>query len=332
MAVGIKNIAEKTGFSEATVSLALNGSKLVNIKTKEKILQTAKQMGYIPNNAARNLARKNNFSLGLIVPDIENVFYASLVKHINEEAKRRGYSLMIAISQNSAENEKKIIEDMIQNRISGLIIVPMNVPNEKPDYIKSLEDYHIMYVFCSDYYTHLESDAPVVMSNLKDGMYKITKMVTSRGYKKIAFLTGSDDVASIKLRLEGFKLAAKQSGADAKVFALDDVGYGSACEKTKQIMRDFADTEVFVCVNDMVALGVINTLASMGLSVPKDKGVTGFDNIIFSKVAFTQITTVSQDIKQIAKKSVEQLINMTEGKEGKNVFIDTKIEVRNSLL
>ena len=328
MSVRIKDIAEKTGFSEATVSLAINNSSLVNQNTKKKILKAAKECGYVPNSAARNLARQESSCFGLIVPDIENVFYASLVKHINQAVKALGFSLIIAISDNNAATEKRIVADMIENRVRGVIIVPMDMPNPSPQYFEKLSNFDIPFVFCSDVYDEYKNKAPVVMSDLESGMYELTKTVIENGYQNVVYLTGAEDVPSLKMRQSGFEQAAKDKGVHTRIFRMERVDYDCACRATEELINQDRDIDAFVCVNDMIALGVINTLSSFGISVPEQIGVTGFDNIVFSKVSYPAITTVDQDIAKLAEVSVALLNDETKVEQS---LVLTKVELRGSI-
>ena len=325
--VGIKDIAKKVGCSEATVSLAMNNSPLVNKNTKKERLKIADEIGYIPNLSARALARKKSGCLGLIIPDIENVFYSSLVNYINHAAVENGYKLIIAVSENNAESENHIISTMIENRVEGVIFVPMNVSNSNNAYISQLEDYKIPFVFCSDYYEEYKDKAPVVMSDLENGMYELVKKVISLGYKNIAYLTGDNSVKSLHLRTKGFNRAIEECGVNCNIVKLDKLNYNAAQKVVKLILKEHPEIDAFVGINDMVAIGIINALSELGINVPEEKGVVGFDNVIFSKVSYPRITTIEQDIEMMANECVEMLIN---GKKN-DYIIPTKYIERDSI-
>ena len=328
MAVGIKDIAKRANCSEATVSLALRGNSLVSEKTRAAILEIDKEIGYIPNLAARKLARRESGCLGLVIPDIENVFYASLVKHINAATKERGYDLIIAVSENNPAAEKKILSNMIENRVEGVVFVPMNKANPDPSYLSVLSDYHIPYVFCTDYYESLHGAAPVIMSDLEGGMYRLTKEVLRLGYQNPVYLTGDDAVMSLRLRQAGFERAAAETSTDSCIYRLETLNYRAAHNAIGGILKKRPDTDVFICVNDMIAAGTLNALSEGNYPVPQ-KGVAGFDNVIFSRISYPKISTVEQDIKTIAETSVTVLLEKKENKE--NIMIPTKIIKRESL-
>ncbi len=235
------------------------------------ILEIADEIGYIPNLSARALARKKSGCIGLVIPDIENVFYSSLVKYINEAAQASGYKLIIAVSENKRESENHIISTMIENRVEGVIFVPMNAPNEDTSYLTQFDDYYIPYVFCSDYY-EAQKKVPIVMSDLEKGMYDLVRKVVSYGYKNIDYLTGDDAVTSVRLRTSGFVKAAEESNVKYSITKLDKID-NTAKEAVSRILRDYPETDIFVGVNDMVAIGVVNGLSELKYDVPADKGL-----------------------------------------------------------
>lgn len=331
MPIGIKDIAAAAGVSEATVSLALNRSGLVSDRTRERILAIAGELGYVPNAAARSLARRKNRMLGLIVPDIENVFYSTLVKYINGHAHAMGYGLSIGISDNRAETERRIVDEMIQNRPAGVIAVPMNVPNRNPSYFAHLDRYQVPYLFCSDYYKALAGAAPRVLSDLESGMYALARHVAELGYRDIVYMTGSSSVPTLELRETGLRRALGERGLEPCVLRLGRLDYAEACRRTRQHMERKRKPDAFVCVNDMLAIGVVNTLTAMGVSVPGDIGVAGFDDVIFSHISPIEITTVRQDIGEMAARSVEGIIRMAGGERPEDRLIATSMVCRNSL-
>lgn len=309
MVVRIKDIARMVGCSEATVSLALNNSNLVKQETKELILKTADEVGYIPNVSARALVKMKSGCIGLVIPDIENVYYASLVKYINQATHDQGYELTIALSDNQAQSEEKAISTMIRNRVEGVIFVPMNLPNQDAAYLRRLQRYSIPYVFCSDYYRGEKDGVPVIMADLEQGMYDLVTRVAQRGYRHISYLTGDDRVVSLELRTKGFRRAAEENGLSYHISRLPRMDYNSARAAVQEILQTQPETEAFVCVNDMSAIAAVNVLSEMGLRVPEDKGVAGFDNVIFSRISSPGIHTVKQDLEQIAAESVATLLD-----------------------
>ncbi len=308
MAVGIKDIAQKLGVSEATVSLALNGNPLVNAETSKRVKKAAKEMGYRPNPYARKLVLKKSGMIGVVVPDIENVFYASFVHYLNLHSRNTGYSLSIYLSENIPQREEVIIDDLIAAQVEGIIYIPANVPDDGAKQLNKLRDSEIPTISATTAF----ADFPCIMSDLKAGMAALTAHVLRNGRRRLAYISGPRGVYALDIREEGLREALRENGMDPEsvlFFHMKAVTYDCACEAARLIREQYADqVDGIICVNDVMALGVINTL-EQHLDIPGALTVTGFDDSIFSIASPIPITTVRQDVEAIAKKSIEVLID-----------------------
>ena len=164
----MEDVARRAGLSKATVSLALNGSTRINAQTRARLQALAREMGYRPNPYARNLVTRRSHQIGLIVPDIENVYYASLAQSIFNQLRTSDYGLSISVSMNSPELEHKIIRRMIENRMDALMLAPVNTPNEHPDYLSLLDEAGMPLLFVTADYP--SAALPRVMCDLYGGM------------------------------------------------------------------------------------------------------------------------------------------------------------------
>lgn len=328
--VKLEDVARACGVSTATASLALNDSPLVKTETKQRVREVSKKMGYLPNEIARSLVKKKSRQLGVIVPDILNCFYATFVSELNNFVQAMHYGLTIYVSNNSPERESKIIDDMIRNNVEGAIIVPINERNVSPQYISKLSRLNIPFLFAVDYYDGIE--ATRVMSDCETGMYKMVKYLIGKGYTDIAFLSGDTSVFTLKARLDGYVKALEEASLGSRLIKVDTIDYNGACSAIEKCMKKGERHQVFVCPNDMMALGVINTLRSHDISVPEECAVTGYDNVMFSMISSVPITTVEQDISKIARKSSELIFDMIEGdKMGCHEYlVKTKLILRAS--
>jgi len=324
------DIAEAAGVSIGTVSLAINDSPLVNSETKKKIKKLSQEMGYIPNEAARSLVRKKSRQFGVIIPEISNYFYSTFIKELNSFVHSMNYGLTISISDNNPAQECMIIDEMIRNNVEGVIIVPFNERNSSPEYINKLRKVGIPFLFAVDYYDGI--DACHVISDLETGMYNLVKYLISLKYTDIAYLSGDPSVITLKMRENGYRRAVEEASLQSHIIRVRAVDYTEACSVIQDCIRNGSMHRVFVCPNDMMALGVINTLRNNGISVPSECAVTGFDNVIFSSVSSVAITTVEQNIKRIAEKSFRLLIGMLDGNkpDRKEYLIKTRLIKRDS--
>ena len=303
-AVTISDIARSLGVSEATVSLALNNNPIVKEETRERVRLTADQLGYVPNSYARRLVLKRSGMLGVVVPDIENVYYASLVKELSDRVSHSGYSLSIFISSNDPKKEERAIDDMISSRVEGMIYVPINTPADLSGSRGLIERSGIPTV-CA---TTLIDGMSCVLCDLEEGMRQLLSHIMREKPGRIAYLSGPEGVYTLDCRQKAFLDAAESYGVDVTVIHLPAVDYRQAFEAARGLLGNLPD--VIVCVNDFMALGVVNLLTEQGISVPRDVSVTGFDDSVFSIASPVPLTTVRQDISALAEKTVDMLLGL----------------------
>ena len=303
-AVTISDIARSLGVSEATVSLALNNNPIVKEETRERVRLTADQLGYVPNSYARRLVLKRSGMLGVVVPDIENVYYASLVKELSDRVSHSGYSLSIFISSNDPKKEERAIDDMISSRVEGMIYVPINTPADLSGSRGLIERSGIPTV-CA---TTLIDGMSCVLCDLEEGMRQLLSHIMREKPGRIAYLSGPEGVYTLDCRQKAFLDVAESYGVDVTVIHLPAVDYRQAFEAARGLLGNLPD--VIVCVNDFMALGVVNLLTEQGISVPRDVSVTGFDDSVFSIASPVPLTTVRQDISALAEKTVDMLLGL----------------------
>ena len=303
-AVTISDIARSLGVSEATVSLALNNNPIVKEETRERVRLAADQLGYVPNSYARRLVLKRSGMLGVVVPDIENVYYASLVKELSDRVSHSGYSLSIFISSNDPKKEERAIDDMISSRVEGMIYVPINTPADLSGSRGLIARSGIPTV-CA---TTLIDGMSCVLCDLEEGMRQLLSHIMREKPGRIAYLSGPEGVYTLDCRQKAFLDAAESYGVDVTVIHLPAVDYRQAFEAARGLLGNLPD--VIVCVNDFMALGVVNLLTEQGISVPRDVSVTGFDDSVFSIASPVPLTTVRQDISALAEKTVDMLLGL----------------------
>ena len=309
MNIKLEDVARRLGVSKATVSLALNGSPRVNERTRERVLAAAREMGYHPNPYARRLVTQKSRLVGLIVPDIENVYYASLVRHVSDALNRAGYALSVATSSNARLTERKIIGEMLESRVDALLLAPVNAPGGSTAYLSAADDAGVPLLFVTSIYVGLTR--PCVMCDLYGGMKALMARLYERGRRRIVLLTGPRDVYCLDLRERGWRdfLVEHSLPAEAALH-LSEVTYEAALAA----LRDYPleNIDAAVCVNDMMALGAVNALLARGVRVPQDVAVSGYDDVIFSRVSPVPITTVRQDVRALATAAVDHLLDMIE--------------------
>lgn len=323
--VTICDIAKAVNMSEATVSLALNGNSLVKLETRELIKKVADELGYVPNLYARRLVRQKSGMLGLVVPDIENIYYSSFVKELSDRVSEIGFSLSIFISSNSPAKEERAIRDMIASKVEGIIYVPINLPLDLSASLKLLKTSDIPTVCAT---TFIE-DMSCVYCDLESGMHSLVEKILSRFPKRVAYMTGLSGTWTIDCRTKAF-IESLNENVDFEIVCIDKIDYTAAFDAAEKFIKSPPDA--IVCVNDFVALGVVNRLVSAGIKIPETVSVAGFDDSIFSITSPIPLTTVRQDIKALALNTAELIKKLISEKssEYEKIRIPTEVIERNS--
>jgi len=323
MAITIKEIAEIANVSSATVSKVLNNkAPYISDETKKKIFEIAKREGYIPNAVAKSLKIKSTKTIGIIIPDVMNLFFSELARGIEDSAEKRGYSVILCNSDNNEDKEKKYIRVLQEKMVDGIILTASEKSVEM-----SLKMRHTPMVLLD---RDLNTDVRVgkIFVDNETGEYEACKYLIEKGIKEIAFISSNVISKSSSQRLNGYKRALADYGIliDEDLIFLDsysiETGFNGVLEILKK--RKFKG---ICCGNDLIAIGAINALKQKQIRVPDDVKVIGFDDIQISKYINPPLTTVKQPIYQMGKEAVDMLINMINGYD-----MDYEIILRTSLI
>lgn len=334
MRVKISDIAKLAGVSNAAVSLALNNKEGISDETREKILNIAHSLNYMANDNARNLKVKRTFKIGVVITDIRNPFFSMLVDELSQEAKKRGYILQIALSNDVMEKEQEAIKTFVSNNVDGVIVIPtIDVNMRDMSHLILLQNLKIPFVFCTSAYVGFEE--PCVMTDLMQGEYELVKHLIDRGKRKIFFITGDSSLLLSKMRIQGYIKAFEDSGYEySKDWIIETTPYyESGYEQAKTIWSKRPDA--VVTVNDFMAMGLIKGFKDMGVNVPEDINVAGYDDLLFSSLIETTLTTVRQPVHDISRKTLELLIDEIENSDTKKkhkgfYFLEPTLKVRES--
>lgn len=254
--VKLIDVARKARVSEATASLALNRKPGVNAKTRERVLKAAKSLGYSPNTLARGLATHRTHSIGLVVTDIENPFFGSLTRHIDEFSLEAGYNLILSVSNDELDLEARIIQDFIGKRVDGVIIVPTILPRRDLSYFENLKKHHIPYVFSTPYYPGVPCEC--VMTNLEEGSYALCQHLLKLGHRDILLLVSNNrEVVPSKLRIQGCRKAFEEHGLvldRRRVVECERTDFDCGYTTTLRIMKK-GKPDTVMAINDIMALG-----------------------------------------------------------------------------
>ncbi len=307
--VTIKDIAKALGTSYTTVSRALNGKAGVNKKMREYVIAEAKRMGYSQNAIARNLVMNKTNTIGLIVPDITNPFFAEISFAVEHFAIERGYSVILSNTNWNPKIEKERLDLMLSNRVDGIII-----KNADDSACFSHTGIGIPMILIS---SGMENTISSVDYNDLEGGFIATEHLIKCGYKRIAFIGGEKSSCAFMFRKEGYKKALKQYGfkVDPKLIKDGDFTIDCGDRLASELFKMNERPDATVCLNDIVAFGAVQAALRNGIKIPDEFGVVGYDDIYFSGLTQIQLTTVSQSSLSMGKLATELLINEIEAEQ-----------------
>lgn len=324
----IRDIAQKAGVSTATVSRVLNDSGWVSEDLKQRVYRAIKETGYSPNPVARSLSRKRSNVITLIVPDIDSYFFPEVLRSVEREANRRGYSVILGNSANEAKKEQQYLEMAVEMWAAGIILTPTSKHGNK--YYRSIGQRVPLVVLDRPI---ADPEVAFVSGDHFLGAYQATKHLLKLGHRQIAFIKGLD-VESSDLRFKAYCAALAESGleVDHRLVKQGDFGLESGRKAAEELLDSGLRPTAIQSANDMMAIGVLKALAARGLKVPRDVSLIGFDDIELCKLVDPPLTTVVQPIEEIGRVATNLLIDMIENKlSGQNqVFLPVNLVERKS--
>lgn len=305
----IKDVAKLAGVSVSTASLAFNNKEKVRKKTYDMVMAAANELNYSANISAKALRTAKTNMIGLIVPDITNIFYSVMVDKIREYVERRGYFLLLGITGNKIKNEKKYVSEFIGRNVDGIIIMPMLKYVEDTSHLDEISKYELPLVFLSAKYSNVS--APTVMCDLATGVYEMAAHLLKNGLSDIHLIIGDRRVDTEYL--VGFERALQEYGFsfdESKVHE-SDFSLQSALAVSEDILN--RSPQAIMTVSDLMACAAVQAARNKGLSIPDDIAITGFDDVLYASINQTPISTVRQPIEEMCKKSTDILFSMIEG-------------------
>lgn len=323
--VTIKDIAEHTGVSYATVSRTLNHLSGVSPATREKVLAAADEMGYRPNIHARSLKTNKTNSIALLLPDISNPFFADIAYAVDAYAFSNGYTTILCNSNWNVEIESKHLEQIRNQRVDGIIYKPagrfpqdltgMSVPSV------------IISCIPGENVNYIEVD------NFKGGQ-KAADHLIECGYRHFAFIGGNQESQSNSNRINGYCSRLRERGKEisSEHILYGDFSLESGYKMARKLFADAPQTDGIFCGNDVIALGVQQYLMEINKKIPEEVGVVGFDDILIAGLPQIQMTTVSQPRSQMGKLAAEMLINSIDNREitEHHIILEPELVIRRS--
>ena len=313
----IQDIARLANVSVATVSRVINNNNNVKEETKQRINQIIKENNYYPNIIARNLSKNENNTIGVIVPDIKNLYFASIMDGIVDEANNRNLNIILGCSNENFKLQKKYIELFIEQRVKGIIIAVTQNSYDKINFFDQIS-LKIPLVLID---RKIDKQMPGVFFENFYSSYGVIEKFIEHGKKKIGFLAGPQTISTAKERLDGYKKALKDNGIkyDKKLVLYGDFTLESGYNLGKEILK--REINAIYISNNSMTLGFLKALKELNINPESMEIATFEDNEI---IRFIDEKIVSYDIpfSELSKKSIEILESLL-----KNDTSDTTVEI-----
>ncbi|ETY72640.1 LacI family DNA-binding transcriptional regulator [Lactiplantibacillus fabifermentans] len=328
--ISIKDIAKLAGVSVATVSRVINNNGRFSEATRKKVEQVIQDTGYETNYSAKNLRMNRSDTIGILIPDISNFFFAEITKLLEDQLFTHGYSVIICNTAHDDTREKNYLKTLASKGIDGLIVISGSA---KFTFEHTNIQKNIPYV-CVDRQPEENDETIFISSDHFDGGYQATTTLFRAQCKNPVIAIGTFDTPSMQDRLRGFKQALQTQRVNT-----DDWGHVfklSAPENIEQDLVDYLqrhpDTDGIFAVNDSVALKLQQVLRTIGRAVPEDIKLIGFDNSPTDQYVTPTLSSVAQNNEQLATQAVHYLlglINQTE-RPGQDIIIPVSLRLRDT--
>lgn len=334
--ISIKTIAEEAGYSATTVSRVMNGRAeeyRISKKAEEKILKIAKKHDYRANPVAVNLRLKESFTVGLIIPSLDNPFFVNVTSLLNKELTKRGYNIILTESYDDPGVEKEMIEQLLERNVDGLLIVPSTGRRENIDLFENTIRGGVP-ILCLDRYI-MNSSIPYITTDNEYGAYIGVKCLIEKGHKKIACIQGLPESTPSKDRKRGFVKALKEFNLESFYIGGDEFSIMCGYRETQILLQKKEKPTAIFAMSSNIALGVMKAVDENGYSIPEDLSLISFDDYEFLNYIKPPLTCIAQPVNEISQIAVRILIDSVEDKmditEWKNSGLKPRIIFRESI-
>lgn len=325
----MRDVAERAGVSVTTVSHVINETRPVSDDLRRRVLEAMHALGYQPNALARSLRRKETHTIGMIVPDSANPFFAEVARGIEDASFEQGYSVILCNSDGDLEKELLYTNVLSEKRVDGILFVAAGVSTE---HIRALQARQMPLVVVDRDIPDVVVDS-VLIHNARGG-WLATQHLIELGHRRIGCITGPSDVTPSAERVIGYQQALQEAGIplDEALIVKGDFQYESGYRAAQQLLAlDDPPTAIFAC-NDLMAVGAISAAVELGFQVPARLSVVGFDDIRLASFANPPLTTVAQPKYEMGVVAMTMLLERMRERDmsPRRRLLDIRLVVRQS--
>lgn len=302
----IREVAESAGVSYATVSHVINNTRWVSQETRERVLAAMDALNYRPNALARSLRQGKTNTIGLVLPDSANPFFAEISRSIEDEAFKKGYSVFLCNTELDTQRELFYVDVLSKKQVDGIIFV---AAGDQADSLDFLVRRNMPVVMIDRDVPNVEVDA--VLTDNQLGGWLATRHLLELGHTRIACIAGPSSITPSAERIIGYRKALEEAGVpyDETLVICGDYHAQSGMEITHLILKMNPRPTAIFALNDLMALGALRAAAEAGCSVPKDLAVVGYDDLEIAHFTNPPLTTIAQPKKEIGARAIHLLVD-----------------------
>ncbi|PKM64606.1 MAG: LacI family transcriptional regulator [Firmicutes bacterium HGW-Firmicutes-20] len=316
MNVTLKDIAKLCGVSVATVSLVLNNKpNRISEATKQKILEKAKELHYHPNPMALSLVTRKSKVLGLIIPDVTNLFFTDFLRQVEIEAAKFGYTIILGNTDEQGSREYEYVRTFLQRGLAGCILIHSSIEMDKYDakIVDLVKQSKLPFILIDRH--QKANNIRTLFIDQKLGAYLATTHLLNLGHTRIGYISGPLDLDLSRMRYDGYRQALEDHGIvfDENLIEFGDWRADGGHHAGLRLIAKGVSS--IFAANDMMAFGVYQAAFSMALRIPQDLSVIGFDDVSFASVVTPGLTTIHQPMSQVGIDCVGMLVDMIEARK-----------------
>jgi DNA-binding LacI/PurR family transcriptional regulator len=306
----MKDVARVGGVSLGTVSNVLNDLPTVTEKNKKKVLDAIRQLNYSPNFTARALKTRRSRCVGLIIPDINNPFYAEFARGVEDGVQAMGYNLFLCNSDRDSAKERSYMDTLLEKMVDGLILFKTHLPLEEISYFNARYSIVLVDSFSVD----RDIACDIIKVDDYNGVMKALEYLWNFQHRRIAMIAGTRDSLSSVDRVRSYNdfFAAKGHSISKACIEYGNYDWHSGYECTKKFLGSVNPPTAIMAANDLMAIGAMKAIQEQGLDVPADVSVMGYDDIDIASLCTPALTTVRQPKYEMGKRSVQALLDRIE--------------------
>ncbi|GAA4636506.1 LacI family DNA-binding transcriptional regulator [Actinoallomurus vinaceus] len=324
---GIKDVAAHAGVSVATVSRVLNDSPRVSAETREKVVTAMRALHYTPNGVARSLRTEATRTLGLIIGDILNPFFAAMARAVEDEARAAGYTVVIGNADERPEQQDHYVRTLLEQRVDGLLICPTA---EATPLVEDCVRYGSPLVFLDR--TLPGMDVPAVRADGTAAIHDLVRHIQRLGHRRVAFISGPELLSTGRERTRAFLDAMRECGLDVRDEYLEAGDFQAASGRA--IAARFLDLpeppEVIFAGDNLMALGALDEIRARGLRIPDDVALASFDDVAWFVHLDPPITAITQPAEELGRRAVRVLLERVERRPVESVVLPARLVIRRS--